>query len=105
MPIHLEKNPVFFEVYFEEELKELNLMMCIENMWFYKAPGVTCIDIMPTFWKNPLSEKKEVSLILFAPPSDGENKNTGSADWMVNSYTVLPILPKIRIRYEPTEAC
>ncbi len=105
IPIVLEKNPVFFEVYFEEELKELNLMMCVENMWFYKAPGATCIDIMPIFWEKPLNSGKEVALTIFAPPADGENENTGAADWMINSYTILPKLPNIRVRYEPTEEC
>lgn len=105
VPVILQRNPVFFEAYFEEELKELNLMLCLEGTWFYKAPGVTCIDFMPVFWKKSLVSEQEVSLMIFTPPASGENENTGKEDWMLNTYTVISKLPKLRIRYESTEEC
>lgn len=100
IPLHFEKNPVFCEVYFEEENIKMNLMIEINGHWFYKAPGVKCIDLMSAFFKKPLGGEADMSLKLFAPPATGENDPAQGEDWQTNYYTELKVLPKIRIRYE-----
>ena len=101
LPIHFEKEPVFCEAYFEGELENANLMMEINGRWFYKAPGVKCIDFMPAFYKNRFEGCKDLNLKLFAPPSSGENDITGFEDGLINSYTEIKALPKLRIAYKP----
>lgn len=108
IPIHFNKNPHFFEVYFDDELRGMNIMMEFGGYWFYKAPGVKCIDLMSYFFEKPLAGPADMKLHLFCPPADGlnapENGNPYDAadgDWMINSYTVLPKLPTIRIGEEP----
>jgi hypothetical protein len=103
VPVKLESNPVFFEAIFDEEIKDLNLMMCINDMWFYKAPGSKNIDLMPAFWKAPINEACEMELKIFAPPASGENDKAQGEDWMLNSYTTIKKLPQLRIRFTPTE--
>ena len=109
--IKIEKDPVFAELYFEDELRPLNLMIEFGGWWFYKAPGVKCIDLMSYFFENQLKagESRNMKLRFFAPPADGLNHPADGSDpfkapdgdWMNNSYTTLPALPKIRIEYEP----
>ena len=103
VPVKLESNPVFFEAIFDDEIKDLNLMMCINDMWFYKAPGTKSVDFMPAFWKAPISEACEMELKIFAPPATGENDKSQGEDWMMNSYTSISKLPQLRIRFVPTE--
>ena len=100
IPLEFEQNPVFCEVYFDDELKDLNLMMEINGHWFYKAPGVGCVDMMSAFFKKPLTSGCKMDLHIFAPPASGENDPSQGADWQDNYYTVIPKLPHIRIRYE-----
>lgn len=107
--VHFNKTPQFFEIYFENELTDLNLMIEFNNYWFYKKPGVKCIDLMPYFFDNPLTAPLDSKVRFFAPPADGmnhpqNNENPDTAkdgDWMNNVYTKLPKLPKIRIDEEP----
>ena len=116
MPLSFDGAPVFIEAYFEDELKDTNLMLELNGRWFYKAPGVTCIDLMPAFFgagrtKVTPEGRFELPLHIFAPPADGANARlTGDEvpglklsedDWLTNSYTVLPALPRIRIRTKP----
>lgn len=103
VPFDMEGNPVFFEAIFDDELIDLNLMMCIQDMWFYKAPGSKNIDLMPAFWNKPLDAAGKVELKLFAPPASGENDPSQGEDWMLNSYTTISKLPEFRIRFVPTE--
>ncbi|MBR5091322.1 MAG: hypothetical protein IK093_18005 [Ruminiclostridium sp.] len=100
IPLNFEKDPVFCEVTFEEEL---NLMLELNGRWFYKAPKTKTIDLMSAFFDKPLGEAKEFSLRIFAPPASGENTPEDGEDWRINSYTTITKLPSIRIRYEPTE--
>ena len=86
LPIHFDSNPVFCEVYFDEDNIDMNLMMELNGHWFYKAPGVKCIDM---------------TLKIFAPPASGENDATQGDDWMTNYYTELKSLPKVRVRFAP----
>ena len=101
VPIHFDGNPVFCEAYFEGEMQEMNLMMELNGNWFYKAPGVACVDMMRVFFQKPLDGAADLSLKLFAPPVSGENDASQGEDWMLNYYTELPALPKLRIRYAP----
>lgn len=101
IPLSFEADPVFAEVIFDDEIKDLNLMMEINDRWFYKAPGVKTVDLMPAFFEKPLSGACELSLKLFAPPADGENDPSQGADWAENYYTVIKKLPRFRLRYEP----
>lgn len=101
LPLHFEKAPVFVEVYFEDDLKALNLMMELNGHWFYKAPGVKTIDMMPAFFEKPITGSCELSLKLFAPPYSGENDPSQGKDWTENYYTVINRLPQVRLRFEP----
>lgn len=101
LPLHFEADPVFCEAYFEDELVDANLMMEINGRWFYKAPGVKCIDFMSAFYKNRLDGAKDLTLKLFAPPASGENDPSQGADWQTNYYTTINRLPRLRIAYKP----
>ena len=101
LPIHFDSNPVFCEVYFDEDSIDMNLMMEINGRWFYKAPGVKCIDLMSAFYKKPLDKSCDLTLKLFAPPASGENDSSQGDDWMTNYYTELKSLPQVRVRFEP----
>lgn len=101
IPLHFEKDPVFAELIFEEELKNLNLMLEINDHWFYKASGVKTINLMSAFYEKPLSGACDIALKLFAPPASGENDPSQGKDWTENYYTVIPKLPEVRLRFEP----
>ena len=109
VPLHFNKTPHFFEVYFEDELLDMNIMMEFGGYWFYKAPGTKCVDLMSYFFEKPLSAACDMKLRFFCPPKDGMNHpedgsdpySASDGDWLKNSYTVLPKLPKIRIDEEP----
>ncbi len=101
VPLEFEKAPVFCEAYFEDELKDLNLMLELNGRWFYKAPGVTCIDMMPAFFEKPIKGAAKLDLIIFAPPANGKNDPKQGKDWQTNYYTEIPALPRIRIRTAP----
>jgi hypothetical protein len=97
--LHFEANPVFCEAYFDEDTLDANLMLELNGHWFYKAPGVKCIDMMSAFFKKPLNGAADMSLKIFAPPASGENDPSQGEDWQTNYYTELKALPRIRIRY------
>lgn len=106
--VHFNKTPHFFELYFEDELLDMNLMIEFGGYWFYKKPGVKCVDLMSYFFENPLNGPADMKVRLFTPPADGLNHpesgdsdTAADGDWMYNTYTVLPKLPKIRIDEEP----
>lgn len=103
IPLYFEDNPVFAEVIFDDEIKDLNLMMELNGRWFYKAPGVKNIDMMSAFFEKPLTKACELTIRLFAPPATGENTEGATEDWMENTYTVIKKLPDIRLRFVPTE--
>lgn len=106
---HFGKNPHFFEVYFDDELRDMNLMLEFGGYWFYKKPGVKYIDLMSYFFENPLKRKADIPLRIFCPPADGLNHPEDGSDpftapdgeWLTNSFTVLPKLPRLRISEEP----
>ena len=97
IPLHFEKNPVFCEIYFEDDG---NYMLELNGKWFYKSPKAKCIDLMPAFYEKPLTSGTDMTLKLFAPPASGENDESD----LYNTYTVLEKMPKIRIRFAPVEA-
>ena len=103
VPLKLEKNPVFFELFFDDCLADANLMMEINGEWFYKAPGVTYLDLSSAFFYKKIDEPTAMSLKFFAPPSSGENDPSQGDDWQQNYYYTMEKLPKIRIVYEPIE--
>lgn len=99
--LKLESNPVFFETYFDEELIDANLMMEINGEWFYKAPGVKCIDLSSAFFTKKVEPGTTLTLKFFAPPASGENDPSQGDDWQINYYYTMPKLPYIRIKYKP----
>ena len=101
LKLHFEASPVFCEAYFDDELADANLMMEINGRWFYKAPGVKCIDFMSAFFKNPLKGETDLTLKLFAPPASGENDPSQGDDWQTNYYYTLTKLPRLRIAFRP----
>ena len=97
-----------FELYFEDELLDMNLMIEFGGYWFYKKPGVKCVDLMTYFFENPLNGPADMKVRLFTPPADGLNHpesgdsdTAADGDWMYNTYTVFPKMPEIRIEEEP----
>jgi len=103
IPVKVEKDPHYFEAYFDGELADANLMMEINGMWFYKAPGVKCIDLMSAFFNKKVEAATEMTLKLFAPPASGKNDETQGADWATNYYYEIKSLPRLRILYGPVE--
>jgi hypothetical protein len=99
--LKLDSTPVFFEAYFDEELIDANLMMEIDGEWFYKAPGVKCVDLSSAFFNKKIEAPVVKTLKFFAPPATGENDPTQGEDWQMNYYYTMPKLPEIRIEYEP----
>ena len=99
--LHFDSNPVFCEAYFDDDNVDMNLMIELNGHWFYKAPGVKCVDMMSAFFKKPLDGAKDMTLKIFAPPASGENDETQGDDWQTNYYTELKSLPQIRIRFAP----
>ena len=99
IPVHLESNPHFFELIFEDDS---NLMIEINGRWFYKSPKAKTIDVMSAFFKNPIDGPCDMTLKIFAPPATGEN-DISTEDGLYNSYTTIEKLPKIRLRFEPIE--
>lgn len=99
IPLHFEGNPHFCEAVFEDDS---NLMMEINGTWFYKSPKAKTIDFMSAFFKKPLTGPCDLTLKIFAPPASGEN-DLSTEDGLYNSYTTIEKLPKIRLRFEPTE--
>lgn len=102
MEFKLSGNPVFFELYFDENeaLVNSNFMIEANGQWFHKAPGTKCIDLMEAFFKKPLKGSETVTVRLFTPPASGENK-VGDGDDLLNSYTTVKHLPKVRIGEKP----
>ena len=101
MKLHFEKDPVFCEAYFEDELEKANLLLSINGKWFYKAPGVKCIDLMTAFFDKKIGADANLKLLIFAPPATGENVPESGDDWKLNYRYMLTKLPRIRIRYAP----
>ncbi len=101
--LHLEGNPIFAEINFDDELDSLNLMLEINDRWFYKAPGIKTIDLMPAFFEKQLNSACDLILKLFAPPASGENDPAQGEDWQTNYYTTIRKLPEFRFRFEPIE--
>ena len=108
--IKVDKNPLFFELYFnDEKLNAMNLMFEFGGHWFYKKPGVKCIDLMSYFFEHKITAPVNMKLRIFATPADGLNHpedgsdpfNAEIGEWMNNYYALLPALPEIRIEYEP----
>lgn len=99
IPVHLESNPHFFELVFEDDS---NLMIEINGTWFYKSPKAKTIDVMSAFFKKPVNGPCDMTLKIFAPPATGEN-DISTEDSLYNSYTTIEKLPKIRLRFEPIE--
>lgn len=95
--LDFDKNPEFCEVTLQ---KDLALMMELNGKWFYKAPGVEVIDLMPAFFTKPLDGATKLNFKIFATPVDGENHDDGREDWATNNYSTMSKEPEFRIRYE-----
>ncbi len=98
--VPMERSPEFCEITFEEEL---NLMMEINGIWFYKAPGTKTIDLMPAFFENPVEAGSVQTLNIFAPPASGENDPAQGEDWATNYYCTMEKMPELRISYEAVQ--
>ncbi len=107
IPLHFEKQPVFAEVYFDDELADANLMLELGGYWFYKAPGTKCVDMMTLFFDKPLESGCDMNLNIFAPPASGLNDSpcadydeAPNGDWMENTYSELRKLPTVRLCFD-----
>ncbi len=100
VPLVLEENPHFFELYFDED-DDSNYVIEINGKWFYKSPKVKYLDLMAAFFDKKIEKNTEMTLKFFAPPASGENDNNGNDDWDTNYYYEVKKLPKIRIIYAP----
>ena len=101
LELDFKSDPVFAEANFDGRLVDANLMLELNGMWFYKAPGVKFVDFMPAFFNKRLKEPAKLKLNIFAPPATGENDPSQGEGWDMNYYYVLEELPKIRLRFEP----
>jgi hypothetical protein len=101
VPINFESAPTFCEATFIGDDINLNLMLEINNRWFYKKPGLKTIDLIPAFFENRLSGKTKIFLRIFAPPPNGVNDPSQGEGWEVNYYTIMQNKPEMRIRYAP----
>ena len=99
IPVHFDGNPHFCEAVFEDDS---NLMMEINDTWFYKSPKAKTIDLMSAFFNKPLTEPCDLTLKIFAPPASGEN-DLSIEDGLYNCYSTIEKLPKLRLRFEPIE--
>ncbi len=99
IPVHFDGNPHFCELYFEDES---NLMIEVNGRWFYKSPKAKVIDLMSAFYEKPLTGAADLTIKLFAPPASGEN-DLSAPDGLMNVYTTIGKLPKLRVRFEPVE--
>lgn len=101
MELHFDGDPVFAEANFNGSLADANLVMELNGMWFYKAPGCRFVDFMPAFYNNRLTSECTMNLNIFAPPATGENDSSQGDDWIENYYYKMTELPEIRLRFEP----
>ena len=106
--LSIQKNPHFAEIYFNEALKPLNLIIEFDGYWFYKAPGTKCIDFMSYFFDHKIENPVQLKMRFFAPPADGKNHKQklqqgvqNDDSWIFNQYITIPEIPDIRIEYEP----
>ena len=99
VPLHLDANPHFCELFFEDDG---NYMIELNGRWFYKAPAVKFVDLMPAFFEKPLKASCDLTLKIFAPPAEGKN-DLSLPDGNLNYYYTLESLPKIRILTAPIE--
>ena len=97
--LHIEADPHFCELYFEDDN---NYMIEFNGKWFYKAPETKFVDLMPAFFEKRLNAPAEITLRLFAPPASGLN-DLERPDGLMNSYTTVTALPKLRLEYAPVE--
>ena len=97
--LKLEADPHFCELYFEDDQ---NYMIECNGKWFYKSPETKFVDLMPAFFGKRLTGPTELALKFFAPPATGLN-DLECPDGLMNSYTTINALPKIRIAYAPVE--
>ena len=95
--LQFERTPEFCEVTLPSDLC---LMMEFHGRWFYKAPGVTMIDLMSAFFDNPLDGPETIPIRIFATPPDGENHDNGRDDWDKDQYYVMDHAPEFRVRYD-----
>ena len=77
-------------------------MIEFNGKWFYKAPETKFVDLMPAFFEKRLNAPVEITLRLFAPPASGLN-DLERPDGLMNSYTTVTALPKLRLEYAPVE--
>lgn len=99
--VSVERQPAFCELYFDEELESENLMIEFNDWWFYKAPGVKCIDMMTAFFEKPVKTPETLELKIFAPPATGENDPSQGENWQTDYYHELKKMPRLRISYDP----
>lgn len=112
MTVRLSKKPHYAEVYFDGDLLNMNLIVEVEGYWFYKKPGVKCIDLMTCFFEKPLPKSKEIKIRFFAPPADGMNRPSPDVDpykaeigpWINDFYSEIKHLPRLRFEEEPVLA-
>ena len=97
--LRFDAEPHFCELIFDDDS---NLMIELNDRWFYKSPEAKVIDLMPAFYDKPLGGAGELTMKIFAPPATGEN-DLSAEDRMFNYYYTLEKMPEIRIRTAPTE--
>jgi hypothetical protein len=97
--LRFDAEPHFCELIFDDDS---NLMIELNDRWFYKSPEAKVIDLMPAFYDKPLGGAGELTMKIFAPPASCEN-DLSAEDGMFNYYYTLEKMPEIRIRTAPTE--
>lgn len=96
--IFLKQKPAFFEMWFDGELTDANLMISVDGYWFYKKPGVRFVDLSNAFFDSDFTGGN-VQVSFFAPPASGQNDPEQGEGWQENYYYTINTLPRFRIRY------
>ena len=96
--IFLKQKPAFFEMWFDGELSDANLMISVDGYWFYKKPGVRFVDLSSAYYESDFAGGS-VQVSFFAPPASGQNDPAQGVDWQENYYYTINTLPRFRIRY------
>jgi hypothetical protein len=99
MTFDLAAQPHFCELTFSDDN---NYMIELGGKWFYKAPETKFVDLMPVFFGRTVDTPQTMTLRIFAPPADGMN-DLSCPDGLMNSYTTITELPKLRLEFEPLE--
>ena len=90
----LKDRPIFFELKLQ---KELNLLIKVKDLWYYKRPGIEWLDAIESVKESKRGDV--IDIVIFSPPSDGTNPQQGTG-WASSVTTLFDKPPELRVRYK-----